>query len=43
MIPGNERAIGRMMDHFYRRKAEIYYPDGASRRCMSAAMRAKKN
>ena len=29
MIPGNERAIGRMMDHFYRRRAEIYYPDGA--------------
>ena len=28
MIPGNERAVGRMMDHFYRRKAEIYYPDG---------------
>jgi ribonuclease J len=29
MIPGNERAVGRLMDHFYRRKAEIYYPDGA--------------
>jgi ribonuclease J len=29
MIPGNERAVGRMMDHFYRRKAEIYYPDGS--------------
>jgi ribonuclease J len=29
MIPGNERAITRMMDHFYRRHAEIYYPDGA--------------
>jgi len=29
MIPGNERAITRMMDHFYRRRAEIYYPDGA--------------
>lgn len=29
MIPGNERAVTRMMDHFYRRKAEIYYPDGA--------------
>jgi ribonuclease J len=28
MIPGNERAVTRMMDHFYRRKAEIYYPDG---------------
>jgi ribonuclease J len=28
MIPGNERAIARMMDHFYRRRAEIYYPDG---------------
>jgi ribonuclease J len=27
-IPGNERAIGRMMDHFYRRRAELYYPDG---------------
>src|SRR5262245_26549404 len=30
MIPGNERAITRMMDHFYRRRAEIYYPDGGS-------------
>jgi ribonuclease J len=29
MIPGNERAVGRMMDHFYRRKADLYYPDGA--------------
>src|SRR5215831_15964918 len=29
MIPGNERAVTRMMDHFYRRRAEIYYPDGA--------------
>jgi ribonuclease J len=29
MIPGNERAVGRLMDHFYRRRAEIYYPDGA--------------
>jgi ribonuclease J len=28
-IPGNERAIGRMMDHFYRRHAEIYYADGS--------------
>jgi ribonuclease J len=28
-IPGNERAIGRMMDHFYRRRAEIYYADGS--------------
>ena len=28
MIPGNERAIGRMMDHFYRRRAELYYADG---------------
>jgi ribonuclease J len=29
MIPGNERAVTRMMDHFFRRKAEIYYPDGS--------------
>jgi ribonuclease J len=29
-IPGNERAIGRMMDHFYRRRADIYYADGSS-------------
>jgi ribonuclease J len=28
-IPGNERAIGRMMDHFYRRRAEIFYADGS--------------
>ena len=27
-IPGNERAIGRMMDHFYRRRADLYYADG---------------
>src|SRR3989442_12878532 len=26
-IPGNERAIGRMIDHFYRRHAGIYYSD----------------
>ena len=43
MIPGNERAISRMMDHFYRRQTEIYYPDGASRPCTSADMRARKN
>jgi ribonuclease J len=29
MIPGNEGAVTRMMDHFYRRHAEIYYPDGS--------------
>jgi ribonuclease J len=28
-IPGNERAIGRMMDHFYRRHAHLYYADGS--------------
>jgi len=28
-IPGNERAIGRMMDHFYRRRADLYYADGS--------------
>jgi ribonuclease J len=28
-IPGNERAIGRMMDHFFRRRADIYYADGS--------------
>jgi ribonuclease J len=28
-IPGNERAIGRMMDHFYRRRAQLYYADGS--------------
>jgi ribonuclease J len=28
-IPGNERKIGRMMDHFFRRRAEIYYADGS--------------
>jgi ribonuclease J len=28
-IPGNERAIGRMMDHFYRRRAHLYYADGS--------------
>jgi ribonuclease J len=29
MIPGNEQSVSRMMDHFYRRKTELYYPDGA--------------
>ncbi len=29
MIPGNENSVTRMMDHFYRRKTELYYPDGA--------------
>ncbi len=29
MIPGNERPISRMMDHFYKRNAEIYYSDGS--------------
>jgi ribonuclease J len=28
MIPGKERAVSRMMDHFYRRKVDIHYPDG---------------
>ena len=28
-IPGNERPINRMMDHFYRRRADIYYADGS--------------
>ena len=30
MIPGNERAISRMMDHLYRRSAEVIYQDSAS-------------
>lgn len=29
IIPGNERRISRMMDHFYRRHAEIHYLDGS--------------
>jgi ribonuclease J len=29
MIPGNERAVTRMIDHFFRRRAEVYYPDGS--------------
>lgn len=29
MIPGNERKISRMMDHFYRRHAQIFYADGS--------------
>jgi ribonuclease J len=28
MIPGNERAIGRMMDHLYRRHVHVLYQDG---------------
>ncbi len=30
MIPGNERAISRMMDHLYRRHVNVIYPDGAT-------------
>jgi ribonuclease J len=30
MIPGNERAISRMMDHLYRRHAEVLYADGST-------------
>ncbi len=30
MIPGNERAISRMMDHLYRRHAEVLYADGSN-------------
>jgi len=29
MIPGNERAISRMMDHLYRRQADVIYQDGS--------------
>lgn len=28
IIPGNERAINRMIDHFFRRNAIVYYEDG---------------
>lgn len=30
MIPGNERAISRMMDHLYRRHVNVIYQDGAT-------------
>jgi ribonuclease J len=30
MIPGNERAISRLMDHLYRRNAEVLYQDGST-------------
>jgi ribonuclease J len=30
MIPGNERAISRMMDHLYRRNADVIYQDSSS-------------
>ncbi len=30
MIPGNERAIGRMMDHLYRRHVHVLYQDGTT-------------
>ncbi len=29
IIPGNEKAIFRMMDHFYRRGAKVHYDDGS--------------
>ena len=29
MIPGNERAISRMMDHLYRRNADVIYQDSS--------------
>ena len=30
MIPGNEKQISRMMDHLYRRDAEVFYNDGST-------------
>ncbi len=30
MIPGNERAISRMMDHLYRRNADVIYQDSST-------------
>ena len=30
MIPGNERAISRMMDHLYRRHVNVLYQDGST-------------
>jgi ribonuclease J len=30
MIPGNERAISRMMDHLYRRSVNVLYQDGST-------------
>ena len=42
-IPGNERAIGRMMDHFYKRRADIYYADGSQPPVHVADTRAKRN
>lgn len=30
MIPGNERIISRMMDHYYRRRADVLYADGSN-------------
>ena len=30
MIPGNERQISRMMDHLYRRNADVLYQDGST-------------
>lgn len=30
MIPGNERAISRMMDHLYRRHVHVLYQDGST-------------
>jgi len=30
MIPGNERAISRMMDHLYRRGTDVIYQDGST-------------
>ena len=30
MIPGNERAISRMMDHLYRRNADVIYQESSS-------------
>ncbi len=29
VIPGNDQAVSRLMDHFYRRRADLYYPDGS--------------
>ena len=43
IIPGNEKAIYRMIDHLFRREAHVIYDDGRRRRSMSADTPARKN
>ena len=43
IIPGNEKAIYRVIDHLFRRDAHVIYDDGSRPRCTSADTPARKS